>query len=535
MVKTSVLKFLKTLIGPGLWLFIGAMAIYTLTGAFYSNFISDGDVMYAVTVQLAEHHSVALQPDPGKPQIVQGRNGNYYSKYGIGQSLAAYPFYRFGHRYAYDYGLKANAAFVMPFFFTRFLPIMATAATVWLVYLFSKLLYDSTKIGIGIAVIYGLGTSAWPYSRYFFSEPLFTLCTFGAAFTLYLVKRANNKWWRGGWLIVSGFLLGYGLLVRVSGAALLPAYAVYLWLLVAQRIKADVNFADQLKNTAQKSLLQKLFANAQTYFTLPRLKAFVSDGLLMVVGALPTLAVLLLYNYVRFGSPFNNGYDDETFSTPIWEGLYGLLFSPGKSVFLYSPVLIAVPFALRGFWRRFQSEAIMFGLVIGITIIYYSMWWAWWGGASWGPRFLVPLLPFAVMSLGLLWQRSWRWVAICWVVLFPLAVLVQMLGVVPDFNVYINSITHGDPALDHIYIFDFSKSPLFAHWQMLWNPADNTVRSLILEQVGLNQNTAQNFSPSVLILSVISTLFICYNYLTKQTKGVNQQPTAAQTELATSK
>jgi len=28
-----------------------------------------------------------------------------------------------------------------------------------------------------------------------------------------------------------------------------------------------------------------------------------------------------------------------------------------------------------------------------VRLLFYARWWAWYGGNSWGPRFLVPVLP----------------------------------------------------------------------------------------------------------------------------------------------
>jgi hypothetical protein len=153
-------------------------------------------------------------------------------------------------------------------------------------------------------------------------------------------------------------------------------------------------------------------------------------------------ALVLWHNAVRFGSPLDTGYSDEGFTTPLYVGLYGLLFSPGKSIFLYAPVtLLSVP-GLVHLWRRHWAEAGLAGGVAMVTLVYYAVWWAWYGGWSWGPRFLVPALPFLVLPLGaLLLDRVWaRWA------LAPLAlagVVVQVLGALVDFNPYIVEISGG--------------------------------------------------------------------------------------------
>ncbi|MGL4650145.1 MAG: hypothetical protein ACRC1H_12100, partial [Caldilineaceae bacterium] len=108
------------------------------------------------------------------------------------------------------------------------------------------------------------------------------------------------------------------------------------------------------------------------------------------------------YNAVRFGNPFDTGYhfdSGEGFTTPIWEGFWGLIFSPYRSVFLHTPLLIASLFAFVPFARRHRLEAAVVGTLSVALVALYSMWWMWWGGYAWGPRFLVPLTPLWVLVL----------------------------------------------------------------------------------------------------------------------------------------
>ncbi len=125
--------------------------------------------------------------------------------------------------------------------------------------------------------------------------------------------------------------------------------------------------------------------------------------------------LLVAYNLVRFGSPFDTGYhfdSGEGFTTPIWQGLWGLLFSPYRSIFLHTPLFIASMIAFVPFWRRHRSEAAAIAAISLTLILMYSAWWMWWGGYAWGPRFLVPLTPFWVLLLAPVVEKletgAWR-------------------------------------------------------------------------------------------------------------------------------
>lgn len=68
------------------------------------------------------------------------------------------------------------------------------------------------------------------------------------------------------------------------------------------------------------------------------------DKIRMGLGAAPSLVLVGWSNYARTGSILHSGYE-HGFTAPILHDLYGFLFSPGKSVFLFSPLLLLYPFA----------------------------------------------------------------------------------------------------------------------------------------------------------------------------------------------
>ena len=76
---------------------------------------------------------------------------------------------------------------------------------------------------------------------------------------------------------------------------------------------------------------------------------------------------------------------------------YGLLFSPGKSVFLYSPVLLLAVAGWPAFYRRHAplASALVALWLLLLVSLRASVWT---GGLTWGPRFLLPLLPVRVSA-----------------------------------------------------------------------------------------------------------------------------------------
>ncbi len=116
------------------------------------------------------------------------------------------------------------------------------------------------------------------------------------------------------------------------------------------------------------------------------------------------LCVQGLGNLATYGSLFETGYGSEVlrFTTPLGDGLFGLLLSPGKSVFLYAPV---VAVGLLGLERAARPAKILCAVAPLVLLVAVARWWSWEGGTAWGPRHLLPVLPLlaapaALVSLG---------------------------------------------------------------------------------------------------------------------------------------
>jgi hypothetical protein len=132
----------------------------------------------------------------------------------------------------------------------------------------------------------------------------------------------------------------------------------------------------------------------------PRLRLFaVLAG--VAIGAVP----LLVYNYVAFGSPLEQGYGTKPFDTPVTVGLYGLLFSPSRGFLVYTPYLVFALAALVRAWRwpgEVATRLRWLSVVWLATLVLYATYAEWWGGRVFGSRFLDDLAPvlFAALAWG---------------------------------------------------------------------------------------------------------------------------------------
>jgi hypothetical protein len=149
-----------------------------------------------------------------------------------------------------------------------------------------------------------------------------------------------------------------------------------------------------------------VLARPQSLVFVPLLLVVVvhRQGLRAALGAAAPIAASVLvtvgYNLARFGNPLHFGYQDQGFTTPFLEGAAGLLLHPAKSVLLFAPLVLLVPFALARLWRAERDALVLIGGNLAITFVITATWFSWMGGWAWGPRLLIPGLVPAFAAVG---------------------------------------------------------------------------------------------------------------------------------------
>jgi hypothetical protein len=79
------------------------------------------------------------------------------------------------------------------------------------------------------------------------------------------------------------------------------------------------------------------------------------------------------------------------------EGFAGLLLSPNRGLFVYSPIVIVALAGLRAsFANGLRSPLLSCALGLVVEYVLYATYAVWWGGHTYGPRYLVDVLPIAV-------------------------------------------------------------------------------------------------------------------------------------------
>ncbi len=122
----------------------------------------------------------------------------------------------------------------------------------------------------------------------------------------------------------------------------------------------------------------------------------------VVAGFVAASLPILVFKWAAAGALGHaSGYPLlDQLSTPFFTGFTGLLFSPGKGLLFFAPVAVVALLGCRERWRADRGETAWLLVNLLSMVAVASVWWFWHGGLSWGPRLLLPLMPWlAVLAV----------------------------------------------------------------------------------------------------------------------------------------
>jgi hypothetical protein len=344
---------------------------------------SDEGYIFGTAESLAEHGSWRMN--------VAGIE-RPFSRYSLVPSIIGVPFYLAARPMAERFGIDSNAQpspgltrrDVLMAAVTLQTPFVTAATAALLFFGLCKLGFRPGP-AMGATAVFALGTLAFPYSGSLYVQPAgalaLTCVLFCAALDCHI-----------------GLALSLALLlsIRLEMLAIVPVLAMHL-----------------LK------------------FRRPRARSLCW----LVAGTLLGFSIQVLINVLRDDHWLKGDYGGEAFSTPMWLGLWSVLFSSGKGLAWFAPAaaagLVLLPFFAIG---RPRIGLLTLGIVT-MNLIMVACWWTWHGSWSWGPRLLVPIMPALMLPLAWFFERwSEHAPAIRWLVIIVVVVSVaaQLCGVVRD-------------------------------------------------------------------------------------------------------
>ena len=318
--------------------------------SFSSNRIYTRDeALYYIASERFSKFKADIPAEYNDIDLYRGKQGKLYSPYALGHSALAIPF------------VKLFKLEKKPYFGAKIYTVIVFAIISFLMVLFCDNSYKNFTFSAVIVFISIMSSMAIAYNKTFFSEP--SLILFFLALVTFLKKSDTS----GGFLFPALSALSLGIIINIKliYILLIPITALYIFF--------NGNYSKK---------------------KMPVIVLFLS--LTFIISS-----VSAFYNYYRFENIFETGYMEKHpsgaehgFITPFYLGFYGLLFSFGKSVFLYNPLLFLI-FFIKGFLPENFKKIFLFSIILGLFhLIIFSKWIYWDGGNGvWGPRFLLPVIP----------------------------------------------------------------------------------------------------------------------------------------------
>lgn len=346
-------------------------------------------------------------------------NGHYYSDKAPGASFLAVPVYlavkpilraapvqnmmdRLAQGDAFSATLKEDGSgllvdkiyFAIVLYLVTCMVVAVPSAVLGVViYAFLGSFNQRSAWRIGVVLVYGLATNAFAYAGAFYGHQIVAYLLFGAFYLAFLIGQKRIAPY---WIIGVGSMLGYAVITEYP--TVLIAGAIFVYAIVV----------------------------------LPDRRWTVG----LVLSGMPPGLLLMAYNWAIFGTILPVGYEHSELWTDVHQqgfmslvgpnapALWGITFGLHRGLFFIAPILLL---AIPGWvlWWQSGNYRWEWGVCLWAVVSFFlfngsSVMWQ--GGFAIGPRYLVPMLPFMIIPVGVFVCQGWRywWVKLlvgvlaCW-------------------------------------------------------------------------------------------------------------------------
>jgi len=344
-------------------LLLAFIAFLVYNANFHSITSSDNYPARFLPFDILHYHSVTLDPmltaaSEGRTHpywIIPGRGGSHISQYPIVTPVLIAPLYLPALAWLDARGWEDRRVDRVARFMEKISASLVASASVALMYLL-LLRRARPRIALLLAIAYAFGTNTW-------------------------VIGSQGLWQHGmAELLLAGILL----LVTGPRTAWRAALAGALCVLVVFNRPPDIFFAAAL---GPWSLW---WAGRRAWWVV-------------IAGGIVPFALLMGYNLGVAGS-IVGGYGVAAnagfYRYNLAEGIAGMLFSPGRGLYVFTPFLLALPLFPHRVFRDPATRAL--SVLMSIAVVLQLMLYAkidWRAGCSWGPRYLTDALPLLLWLL----------------------------------------------------------------------------------------------------------------------------------------
>jgi hypothetical protein len=421
-------------------LYVFLLLGFVLSILFSSGQIENPDTHLRLTQTriILDDNKFGLPDDVGEEShgnISINKDGRRFMVYNPGQTIIFIPIYFISNLVSTD---EANAYYFSAFC-VSFLNYMVHALCAFILFKIALLLGVIKKQAYLVSIFFGLTSYSFVFAQSTYEHH------FEMFFILLSVYFSLKKYTNHAGLL-SGLMLTLGVVFRTTTILAVPA------ILLLQ------------KNTNE------------------RLKVLTS----LTIG----VAFVLIYNYYRFGNPLETGYSlawslAHSDKFDFWsfsgfpEAFFGFLFSPGKGLIFFSTTIVIALFGIKTFWEKQRLIFYAILLISAAYLIIFSLNFAWHGSIwSYGPRYILPIIPF--LYLPIIYLKPYKWVFVTLLLAFILQTVLISVNYKRDV---LNDYVAYNGLSDMEYLYTAYKEPHIAQIKQL---------SIILPK---NSGKLNNYTP----------------------------------------
>lgn len=365
-----------------------ALLVFLLLAFIYAYFYHDpaanGNTRFDLIFAIVQQGQLSIDSYYYLPETRTGDvaffNSHYYSDKAIGTSLFGLVFYAPMYLFMKLTGLQISLLRIK-YILTILVIGIPSAFAGSLVYVLCETISGSRLRAYLATLAVCLGTMVMPFSAIYFGHQLAGAFIFSGFFLIFQLKLKPDLRHKWGYLFLTGLLLGSAFLTEYTTLVIIVPLGIYYLFIVREKV------------------------------SLSWLRSYI---LPVALGALIPIILMMVYNTLCFGNPFTIGYENlgnqfrasmsQGFMGISWprpEVLFYLTFHPAEGLFWQSPVLlmavIGLFFVLRD--RRYRFEGIIVTFAFIAFLLINAGYFMWWGGYSFAPRHLIPMLMFLSIPL----------------------------------------------------------------------------------------------------------------------------------------
>lgn len=455
--------------------FLLSLAFYLLILSGYNGF-DVGKARIDVLSSLTNNLDLNVADNTG----VKGVDGRDYSWFGIGSVLLGLPFYLFGKQ------LGIEPATLVPL-----VNVLFSAATNSLIYIFTHYIGYSRRISVIVSLIYGFTTMACYYAKDPGDQCIETFFILLSVYCMYRHVVTGKV----SFTIYAAASVGMAVITRINAVIAIPA------ILTLPLLKYTIYNHSHAK-----------------------LKEMSKCICAFIIGLVPFAALFMWYNHYRYGSVLETGngimaskWGVSLFAgTNPFTGLAGLLLSPGKGFFYYSPMAFLFFISIRHFYRSNSKLTICLLTLIISYLIFYCKFLTWHGDWAWGPRYLLAILPYFIIPIASILDNPAKKLKASIIALLVLGLTIQILAISINPYRYFIYLQHAEnikfvvtggngvqplQELPKETYFNWRKSPILYNLYFLYHSAIN-----INKYKYLKNNSTYNKRKDVLSEPYMNTL-----------------------------